>query len=118
MELPPAIRDLDHLEALLSEPSTAAIEALRRVDGDILILGVAGKMGPTLARMARRALDAVDGARRVIGVSRFSSSAQQTALERRVSRRFSATFCGRTLWSGCPMPPRDLLEGVIWFNRR
>ena len=46
MELPAAIRDVDHLEDLLSEPSPAAIDAMRRVDGDILILGVAGKMGP------------------------------------------------------------------------
>ena len=46
---------------------------MRRYGGDILVLGVAGKMGPTLARMARRALDAAGVSRRVIGVSRFSS---------------------------------------------
>ena len=46
MELPAAIRDVEHLEDLLSEPSSAATAAMRRVDGDILILGVAGKMGP------------------------------------------------------------------------
>jgi nucleoside-diphosphate-sugar epimerase len=82
MDLPDAIRGTDHLEELLSEPSAAAIDAMRRLDGDLLILGVAGKMGPTLARMARRALDAAGRAGRVIGVSRFSSLAQQDALER------------------------------------
>jgi nucleoside-diphosphate-sugar epimerase len=81
MELPPLIRDVAHLEELLSEPSPAAIDALRRVDGDLLVLGVAGKMGPTLARMARRAMDAAGVSHRVIGVSRFSSSGQQRALE-------------------------------------
>lgn len=81
MELPAAIRDVRHLEELLSEPSAAAIEAMRRLDGDLVILGVAGKMGPTLARMARRAVDATGVSRRVIGVSRFSSSAQHKALE-------------------------------------
>ena len=81
MEIPAAIRDVDHLEELLSDPSPAAIDAMRRVEGDIVILGVAGKMGPTLARMARRALDAAGLPGRVIGVSRFSSPAPQRALE-------------------------------------
>ena len=82
MELPTSIRDVDHLEELLSEPSAAAIDALRRAPGDVVVLGVAGKMGPTLARMARRALDAAGAPARVIGVSRFSSPHHQQALER------------------------------------
>lgn len=81
MELPAAIRDVHHLEELLSEPSVAAIDALRCLDGDLIVLGVAGKMGPTLARMARRTLDAAGVSSRVIGVSRFSSAPQQDALE-------------------------------------
>lgn len=81
MELPISIRDVPHLEQLLSEPSAAAIDAMRRVDGDVVVLGVAGKMGPTLARMARRALDAAGVSSRVIGVSRFSAPGQQHALE-------------------------------------
>ena len=58
MEVPAAIRDVAHLEALLSDPSEAAIDAMRRCRGDVMVLGAAGKMGPTLARMARRAMDA------------------------------------------------------------
>jgi nucleoside-diphosphate-sugar epimerase len=81
MELPTAIRDVAHLEELLSEPSAAAIDAMRWADGDVVVLGVAGKMGPTLARMARRAMDAAGVSHRVIGVSRFSSADQQRALE-------------------------------------
>ena len=81
MTQPAAIRDVDHLEDLLSEPSPAAIDAMRRITGDLVILGVAGKMGPTLARMARRAMDAAGVPYRVIGVSRFSSPALQRALE-------------------------------------
>jgi nucleoside-diphosphate-sugar epimerase len=82
MELPAAIRDVSHLEELLSEPSGDAIDTMRHLDGDLLLLGVAGKMGPTLARMARRALDAAGVSRRVFGVSRFSSSQEQDVLER------------------------------------
>ena len=47
---------------------------MRKLDGDFIILGVGGKMGPTLARMLRRAVDMNGLSRRVIGVSRFSSS--------------------------------------------
>lgn len=79
--LPDTIADVNQLEDLLSEPSDAAIDAMRRVEGDLLILGVAGKMGPTLARMAKRASDASHVRRRVIGVSRFSSPDERRALD-------------------------------------
>jgi nucleoside-diphosphate-sugar epimerase len=81
VNLPSRIDDVDHLEDLLSEPSAAAIDAVRHADGDIIVLGVAGKMGPTLARMARRAMDAAGRPHRVVGVSRFSSPDQQRALQ-------------------------------------
>lgn len=60
------------LETLLSEPSPAVISALERLDSDLLILGVGGKMGPTLARMAVRALEALQSPYQVYGVARFS----------------------------------------------
>ncbi len=66
------IHDVEHLEDLLSEPAGAAVEALRRVQGDVLILGVGGKMGPSLARMLVRASRAAGVERRVLAVSRFS----------------------------------------------
>jgi nucleoside-diphosphate-sugar epimerase len=68
-----SIHDVNELEELLSEPTEGAIHALGALDGDIVVLGVGGKMGPTLARMARRASDISGIKRRVIGVSRFSS---------------------------------------------
>lgn len=66
------------LETWLSEPTPEVIETLGRLPGDILLLGVAGKMGPTLARMAKRASDAAGVRRRVIGVARFSDGGQET----------------------------------------
>jgi nucleoside-diphosphate-sugar epimerase len=81
MQQPAVIRDVAHLEDLLSDPSPAAVEGVRRASGDLLVLGAAGKMGPTLARMARRAMDQAGVSHRVIGVSRFSSPDQQRALE-------------------------------------
>ncbi|QDT34151.1 NAD-dependent epimerase/dehydratase family protein [Thalassoglobus polymorphus] len=72
--LPESIRDEAHLEELLSEPTEGAIDALRKVPGDIILLGAGGKMGPSLARMVKRAADAADTPRRVIAVSRFSDA--------------------------------------------
>ncbi len=62
------------LEAELSRPSEADIEFLRHLEGDILILGAAGKMGPSLARLCRRAADAAGPRRRIVAVSRHPVS--------------------------------------------
>jgi nucleoside-diphosphate-sugar epimerase len=71
VNLPNAITSIDELEDRLSEPTPGAIEALSRLDGDLMLLGAGGKMGPSLARMARRASDAGGVRRRVLAVSRF-----------------------------------------------
>jgi nucleoside-diphosphate-sugar epimerase len=68
-----SIRNVAELDELLSEPTEATVRALAELEGDLLILGVGGKMGPTLARMAKRASEEAGTRRRVIGVSRFSS---------------------------------------------
>jgi len=68
------IRDVGELDDLLSLPSLQLVEAMGQLEGDLVVLGVGGKMGPTLARMAKRASDMAGISRRVIGVSRFSSS--------------------------------------------
>ena len=77
----PAIHSVEELENLLSEPTPGAIETMRRMEGDLMLLGVAGKMGPTLARMAKRASDIAGKKRRIIGVSRFSSAREEAALQ-------------------------------------
>ncbi|HXT27189.1 MAG TPA: NAD-dependent epimerase/dehydratase family protein [Candidatus Eisenbacteria bacterium] len=76
-----SIRDESQLEELLSQPTEALVRTMETLAGDIVVLGVAGKMGPTLARMAKRASDAAGAKRRVIGVSRFSSAVLQRRLE-------------------------------------
>ena len=76
-----SIRDVPELEDVLSEPTQGVIETLRSLEGDIIVLGVGGKMGPTLARMARRASDLGNVERRIIGVSRFSSSKLEAQLQ-------------------------------------
>ncbi len=76
----PRLQTTAELETLLSEPTEAVIEMMRRLAGDIIFLGVAGKMGPTLARMAKRADDAAGTRRRIIGVSRFSTETEMENL--------------------------------------
>ena len=61
------------LESRLSEPTAEAISDIAALEGDILILGVGGKMGPTLAKQAKRAIDSTGITKKVIGVSRFST---------------------------------------------
>jgi hypothetical protein len=76
------IADVEQLDDLLSEPTDAAVDALARLPGDLVVLGVAGKMGPTLARMARRASDRAGVERRIIGVARFTDAHLETRLQR------------------------------------
>ena len=63
------IQAVEQLEELLSEPTEPVVEIMRRLSGDMILLGAAGKIGPSLARMARRASDLAGVHRRVIGVS-------------------------------------------------
>ncbi len=79
---PTVPQDVDALEEVLSQPTDGAVRAMRELPGDLIILGVGGKMGPTLARMAVRASAAAGVPRRVIGVSRFSQPDLQQRLEK------------------------------------
>src|SRR5690606_11253298 len=64
------------------EPTPAVVESVRKGTGDLIVLGAGGKMGPTLARMARRAIARAGSDRSVIAVSRFSNPETRDALER------------------------------------
>ncbi|MEN8156261.1 MAG: epimerase [Bacteroidota bacterium] len=69
------------LEELLSQPSKEVVDAVVRLDGDFLLLGIAGKIGPGLARMIKRACEEANSSRRIIGVSRFSDQKLKDELE-------------------------------------
>lgn len=72
----------EELDEALSRPPEELGPELATLGGDLVILGVAGKMGPSLARMARRALDAAGSRAQVFGVARFSNPAGLKTLER------------------------------------
>jgi len=75
------IATVESLEEALSNPVQADVEAMRALDGDILILGVGGKMGPSLAKLAGRAAEAGGTRKRIIGVARFSDHTLQRNLQ-------------------------------------
>jgi hypothetical protein len=96
---PEAVRDEDELDELLSRPSTADVAFARTLTDDVVVLGAGGKMGPSLARRVRRALDAAVASRRVLAVARFSEPGLRAALER---DGIETIACD--LLDGCPRP--------------
>ena len=74
-------KDETQLEDYLSEPNNDVIEMFKTLKGDILFLGIAGKIGPSLALMAKRACERAGVEKKIYGVSRFSSSNEREHLE-------------------------------------
>ncbi len=78
---PDVIADVEQLETMISEPTDGVVETMKRMDGDLLILGVGGKMGPSLARMAKRASDLAGSKRRIIGVDLFPNAEMEEKIK-------------------------------------
>jgi nucleoside-diphosphate-sugar epimerase len=76
-----APRNETELDELLTQPTSEVVEALRACPGDVAVLGAGGKMGPTVARLVRRAADLAGTARRVLAVSRFGEGPVAGRLE-------------------------------------
>ncbi|HBE42372.1 MAG TPA: epimerase [Bacteroidales bacterium] len=76
------IRNEEHLNELLSSPGKEVIRMFSQIDGDIIFLGVSGKIGPYLARMAKRACDEAGVEKRITGVDRFEIPGQREILEK------------------------------------
>lgn len=75
--LPDGFASTAELEAFMARPSRVLADELGQLDGDIMVLGAAGKMGPSLCRLARNAAPT----KRVIAVARFSDPAVKAELE-------------------------------------
>ena len=98
---PARFADVAALEEFMSAPSDALGADLARAPGDILVLGVGGKMGPTLARMAKRAAPG----RRVIGVARFSESGLREKLESQGVECIACDLLDRAAMERLPRAP-------------
>ena len=69
----------EKLNEMLATPSQALIDDMKKIKGDIMVLGAGGKMGPTLCVLAKNAIKAAGVEKRVIAVSRFITFAQYNA---------------------------------------
>lgn len=78
---PEYFKNENELEEALSMPTPGVIKLIKNLKGDIIFLGVAGKMGVSMARMTKKACDIAGVKKRIIGVSRFSSEEQRQFLE-------------------------------------
>jgi len=79
---PENIKNEEQLEEMISRPGDAVIEMFSRLDGDIIFLGVGGKIGPSLALMARRACDKAGVKKKIFGISLFENTDQQKSFEK------------------------------------
>lgn len=108
-----SIDSIEQLEDRLAAPSLQDQEAMRRLQGDILILGAAGKMGPSLAKRVKRACELAGLERRVVAVSRFSSAEILDDLERSGIETLRCNLLDREEVSRLPVS-----ENVLFLSGR
>jgi nucleoside-diphosphate-sugar epimerase len=75
------MRTLEQLEETMAKPSSRLIADMKKLDGDLMLLGVGGKMGPSLAKLAMNAIREAGLNKKVYGVSRFSEPGLKEELE-------------------------------------
>lgn len=110
--LPSTIADEEALEEVLSRPDPALVADLAAVPGDILVLGAAGKMGPTLCRQAKRA----DPSRRVIAVARWSEEGLRARMESWGVECLAADLTDRAALAALPDAPNVVFMAARKFG--
>lgn len=105
-DLPDAFADVDALDEFMSRPTPETVRELADIEGDIIILGVAGKMGMNLARLVKRAAPE----RRVVGVARFSDEGSEEWLARHGVETIKADLLDREAVEALPK-----LKNVIYM---
>jgi nucleoside-diphosphate-sugar epimerase len=102
LSLPELIETEAQLEQLLTTPSPALVEFIKTVHGPLLVLGAGGKMGPTLAVLARRAAEAAGQKLDVIAVSRFTDAQSRKSLEASGVQTFACDLLDTRAVAGLP----------------
>ena len=108
------ISTVEELEERLSRPTAAAVSAMAALDGDLLILGAGGKMGPSLAALTRRAADQAKGQKQIIAVSRFADD----SLRRQLSSQNIETIACDLLEPGALAKLPDVNNVVFMAARK
>ncbi len=112
MDWPARIADEAELEEVMTRPDAALIADLAAVPGDILVLGGAGKMGPTLCRLAKR----TDPARRVIAVARWSEPGLRERMESWGIECLTAELTDRAALAALPDAPNVIFMAARKFG--
>ncbi len=110
------MQNIQELETALTIPSDRLLDDLSSLEGDIVLLGVGGKMGPSLAVLARRAMNELGKTNRIIGVSRFSNKELQTGLEAQGIETIAADLLNEDHLQGLPDAPHVLYMAGTKFG--
>lgn len=100
--------ELELLEQELLSPSDALVSDIYDIEGDIILLGVGGKMGPSMAKLAKQAVDKAGVKKRIIGISRFSDPEARAALEADGIETISADLLNEQQLAALPDAPNIL----------
>lgn len=92
----------DEVDEITSRPTDRSLSAIEQLDGDLLILGAGGKLGPTLAVMAQRSIDQLGAKQQVIAASRFSNPQARAALEQWGVQTIAGDLFDRSFLSSLP----------------
>ncbi len=103
--LPKRLCSEAEVDELMARPNDALIDMMRRIEGDIAILGIAGKMGLSLGALAVNAIRAAGVTRNVYGISRFSDPAALIALEQAGVIPVRCDLLDRAAVKGLPKVP-------------
>ncbi len=112
------IRSTEELEEALARPAAGDVDALRELEGDLLILGAGGKMGPSLAVKAKRAIDEAGVRKRVIGVSRFGEPGLRERLDQAGVETIAADLMDRDALRDLPEAPNVVFMAGRKFGTR
>ncbi|MBQ6472465.1 MAG: NAD(P)-dependent oxidoreductase [Victivallales bacterium] len=105
MSLPQKIVNEAELEQLLSDPPASLVEMASRLKGDVMILGVAGKMGVSMAMQAVKAIQQAGVKKRVFGVARFSRGELREKLEQAGVETITCDLMDRQAIAKLPLVP-------------
>jgi nucleoside-diphosphate-sugar epimerase len=102
ISLPESIESEEALDEILSRPRPVLVEMIARVRSPLVVLGASGKMGPSLALLARRAARAARSDLKVVAVARFSDPAQRDWLENHGVETHAADLLDRSSVDALP----------------
>jgi nucleoside-diphosphate-sugar epimerase len=108
----------DQLDELLTQPTQKTVEAVSKLEGDLLILGAGGKMGPTIALLAQRSIQAAGLPYKVKCVSRFSSNETRQFLVRANITTVSGDLMRREVVDNLPDAPNVIFLVGMKFGSK